>query len=140
VGYSGDVDAALVSKLLGDGALMALMPDGVYWDVAASGKKRVVIVKLMSHSVERMFNARAYESAIYLVKAVELSISGTNAKAAGRRIDALLNNGSLGTISGYLQMNCELDEYVRYAEDDPDNKDARWQHYGGMYAVTVSPT
>jgi hypothetical protein len=99
--YSGDVDSALVAKLLGDSTLMALMPDGVYWDIAASGKNRVVIVKLMGHSVESKFGGRAWESATYLVKAVELSTSGTNAKAAGRRIDALLDGGTLGTIAGY---------------------------------------
>jgi hypothetical protein len=138
VPYSGDIDSALVAKLLNDATLAALMPDGVYWDIAASGKTRVVIVKLMSHAVEPMFGGRAYEAATYLVKAVELSTSGSNAKAAGRRIDALLDGGTLA-INGYGLMTIALDEYVRFAEDDPDNADARWQHYGGIYAVTVSP-
>lgn len=136
--YSGDVDSALVSKVLGDAQLAALMPDGVYWDVSASGKTRVVIVSLLSPSVTYAFDAGAFEEKLYLVKAVELNTSAANVKAAAARIDALLNGGTLA-LTTYDLMNMELREPIHYAEPDPANKDARWQHYGGVYAVYVSP-
>lgn len=136
--YSGDVDSALIAKLLADAPLTALMPDGVFYDVAASGKTRFVIVKLMSHTVERMFGGKAYEAPVYLVKAVESGSGTVNTKAAAARIDAILDDGTL-TVTGYGLMKMQLEEYVRYAEPDPDNADARWQHRGGMYSIWVSP-
>ncbi len=114
------------------------MPDGVFYDIAASGKTRFVIVKLMSHTVERMFGGRAYEAPVYLVKAVESGTGTVNTKAGAARIDAILDDGTL-TVTGYGLMKMQLEEYVRYAEPDPDNADARWQHRGGMYSIWVSP-
>jgi hypothetical protein len=137
--FTGDVDGALVAKLLADAPLMALMPDGVWWDVSGSGKTRVVIVKLMSHTVEQRFGGKAYEMPVYLVKAVELTKSSANAQAAARRIDAMLDGGTLAP-TGYSLMTMQLEEEVHYQEADPDNADARWQHWGGMYSVWVSPT
>lgn len=137
--YTGDIDAALVGRLLSDAPLMALMPDGVFWDVATSGKTRVVIVKLMSHTVERVFNGRAYESPVYLVKAVERTTSSANVQAAARRIDAVLDGVRL-IVAGYAFVDMAFDEYVRYAEVDADNADARWQHEGAMYSAFASPT
>lgn len=136
--YSGDVDSALIAKLLADAPLTALCPDGVFYDVAASGKTRFVIVKLMSHTVERMFGGKAYEALVYLVKAVEAGTGTVNTKAAAARIDAILDDGTL-TVAGYGLMKMQLEEYVRYAEPDPDNADQRWQHRGGMYSIWVSP-
>src|SRR5258706_12664028 len=114
------------------------MPDGVFYDIAASGKARFVIVKLMSDTVERMFGGRAYEAPVYLVKAVESGTGTVNTKAGAARIDAILDDGTL-TVTGYGLMKMQLEEYVRYAEPDPDNADARWQHRGGMYSIWVSP-
>lgn len=137
--YSGDIDDALMAKLLGDATLHALMPDGVFYELASPGKTRFVVVKLMTHTVSRMFGGRAYEAPVYLVKAVEFGTGSVNTKAAAARIDALLDGGSI-TVNGYGLMDLALEEYVRYTEPDPTNADARWQHRGGMYAVMVSPT
>jgi hypothetical protein len=142
--YSGDIDAALVAKLLADGTLMALMTDGVYYDIAVSGKTKFVIVKLMAHTVTRMFNGKAFEAPVYLVKAVAFGTGTVTTKTAAARIDVLLDGasgeGGTMTVTGYGTARTALEEYVRYAEADPENSDARWQHQGGMYSVFASPT
>src|SRR5262245_30001688 len=114
------------------------MPDGVFWDISPAGKTRIVIVKLMGHELTDMFASAAFEQPLYLVKAVELSTSAANVINAAKRIDALLNNGTLAP-AGYSLMTLQYQEYIRYAEADTTNPDARWQHCGGMYLVSVSP-
>lgn len=133
---SGDIDAALSQRLLSDPALAALMPDGVYYDVAKHGAQRFVILSLISGEDVPMFRARAYEDGLYLVKAVALSTTGADVKAAAARIDVLLDGQDL-TIAGYAVMRLARVDRVRYVEVDEDT-DARWQHRGGHYALTVS--
>jgi len=134
---SGAVDAALVAKLAADATLLTLCPDGVFFDVSASGKTRFVVVSLSTSHDEPMEGARAYEETAYLVKAVDLNSSSVNARAAAARIDALLDGQPL-TISGYKHMLLSRVERVRYTEVDPDNNDTRWQHQGGLYECWVS--
>lgn len=136
--FTSDVDLALLGKLSADAQLKTLMPDGCYWDISPSGKTRIVIVKLMGHDLTDMFGGEAFEQPLYLVKAVELSTSAANVINAAKRIDQLLNNQAL-TISGYSLMTLQYQEYIRYAEADSTNPDARWQHCGGMYLISVSP-
>src|SRR5262245_38394075 len=136
--HTSDVDGALIGKLSADATLKTLLPDGVYFDISASGKTRIVIVKLMHHETVDMFGASAYEQPLYLVKAVEQSQSALNVINAAKRIDAILNNQPL-TITGYQLMTLQCREYVRYAEADSVNPDLRWQHCGGLYLVSVSP-
>ena len=137
--FSGDIEAAVIATLLADAPLMALCPDGVFYDLAASGKTNVVIVKLMAHRIESQFDGRAYEVSTYLVKAVERGTGSARTKAAAARIDALLDGGSL-TVPGYDLMQIETTEYVRYTEADPDDADARWQHRGILIDIWVAPT
>jgi hypothetical protein len=134
---SSEVDAALVALLLADPQLTALMPDGVFFDVAAHGSERFVIVSQLAHEDVGMFGATAYESFTYLVKAVALATTGADVKAAAKRIQALLHDGTIAP-AGYSLMRMRRLERVRYAEVDDDN-DARWQHRGGQYTVWVSP-
>jgi len=136
---SSAVDAALVAKLLGDSVLMALMPDGIYLDEAAPGLTRFVIVSLIAESDGLMFGSRAYEDALYLVKAVALSTSGGNVRAAAARIDSLLEFGTL-TVPGYSLMTLRREERVTpQTEIDQVDRSIRWQHRGGRYRVMVSP-
>jgi len=134
---SGDIDAALSAKLLADGTLTTLMPDGVWFDVAKKGATKFIIVSLLSEEDEPMFQGRAFEDGLYLVKAVSLESTGANVKAAAARIDALLDNGTL-TVSGYSVMRMNRVTRVRYTEVDETNADIRWQHRGAHYAFTVS--
>lgn len=134
---SGDVDAALSAKLLADATLAALMPDGVWFDAAKKGATKFVIISLINEDDEQMFNGRAFEDALYLVKAVALETTGANVKAAAARIDALLDGGTL-TVAGYSLMRMQRMNRVRITEVDETNADIRWQHRGGHYALQVS--
>lgn len=134
---SGDVDAALSQRLVGDATLSALMPDGVYFDVGAHGRTRFVVLSLIDEADTGMFGGRAFEVGLYLVKAVALSTTGADVKAAAARIDALLEQSTL-TVTGYGQITIRREARVRYTEPD-EERDARWQHRGGHYRVTASP-
>lgn len=136
---SSDVENALLAKLGADGALLALAPNGVYWDDAPAGSTRFVIVSLATERDEPMFGARAFEDALYLVKYVALSTAAGNPKDAAARIDALLENGTL-TIPGYGLMTMHREERVRVTEVDAVDRSIRWQHRGGRYRVVVSPS
>lgn len=136
---SGAVDAAIVARLAGDTALMALMKDGVYFDVAASGKTKFVIVSLATSVDDHEFCGTAFEESTYLVKAVTLGTSGTEVRTAAARIHVLLQNAPL-TVSGYANVLLRRSEYVRYTEVDDVDNDIRWQHRGGRYDVWVSPS
>jgi acyl-coenzyme A thioesterase PaaI-like protein len=135
---SSDVDAAVIAKLLADPQLMAIVQDGVFFDVAKHGATRFVIVSQMTHEDEYMFGGSAFEAFDYLVKAVVINTSGADVKTAATRIHAVLQDQPL-SVTGYSLMRMQRIERVRYTEPDDDNADARWQHRGGRYAVVVSP-
>ena len=135
---SSEVDAALSSLLLADSALMAAMPDGVFFDEAAPGKTKFVIISLVDELDTPMFNGRAFEEALYLVKAVALGSSGADVKTAAARIDVLLDYGTL-TIAGYNHMLTRRESRVRVTEVDEIDTSIRWQHRGGRYRVLASP-
>lgn len=138
---SSDVDAALVALLQTDSALAALMPTGVFvfMDEAPTGSKQFVIVSLVAEHDEPVFEGRAFEDAVYLVKAVELStVAVKNIKTAAARIDALLERGTL-TIAGYGLMVMRRVERVRATEVDQVDSTLRWQHRGGRYQLMVAP-
>jgi len=122
----------------GAGGLLTLMTDGVYMDRAPSGLTKFVLVSLVMHEDEPQFNGRMYEKALYLVKAVDRNLSGTRAKAAALRIDAVLEDVPL-TITGFDHMLTTREERIRYVETDEDNADSVWQHRGGRYAVYAAP-
>ena len=134
------IDAALVSLLLNDGTLAALMPDGVWFDVAAQDAQRFVIVSLVEEHDDEVFNARAFENPLYAVKAVALSTSGGDVKTAAARIDALLEQGSLGTVAGYSITGLFREARIRYSEVDGVDPSIRWQHRGGHYRVVAGLT
>jgi len=134
---SSDIDAAISARLLGDATLMALMPDGVFFDEAAQNAQKFVLISLLDEHDEPIFGARGYEDALYLVKAVALSSSGANVKAAAARIDALLEDQPL-TVAGYTWMTVHRETRVRMAEVDDVDPSIRWQHRGGHYRVQFS--
>lgn len=143
---SSDVDAALTAKLLADSGLMALMPDGVFMDeagksiVTGGNSTRFVVVSLVDEHDTPIFEGRASEDALYLVKAVELkpATGSGNIKAAAARIDALLEMGTL-TIAGYGLMVMRRVERVRMTEVDEVDSSIRWWHRGGRYQVVAAP-
>lgn len=138
VADASEVDAAVSSTLVNDATLAALMTDGVYFDVAAHGLTKFVIVSLLAHEDAYLFGGSAWERFVYLVKAVALSSTGADVKTAAARIHTLLQDGSLSP-TGYGLMRMQRLERVRYTEVD-DDTDQRWQHRGGQYEVLVQPS
>lgn len=134
---SSAVDNALIALLLADSVLAGLMPDGVFWDEANPGAKKFVLVSLIDESDEATFGGRAYEDALYLVKAVALSSSGGDVKTAAARIDALLEDQSLEA-AGYSVMTMHREGRVRITEVDDIDPSIRWQHRGGKYRVQAA--
>jgi hypothetical protein len=134
---SSDVDNAVIAKLGADATLLSYMVNGVFWEEAPEGSTKFVLVSLVDEHDAPMFGARAFEDALYLVKAVAKGTSGIDVKAAAARIDVLLDNSSL-TVSGYSLMNMRRDSRVRYTEVDDIDASIRWQHRGGRYQVVVS--
>ena len=134
---SSDVDAAICAALSADAELSALMPGGVWYDVAAPGVDRFVLVSMLTHEDQRGFGERGFEVFLYLVKAVALGTNGADAKAAAARIDAVLEGAQL-TATGYYWTNCQRVERIRIKEFD-DLSDVTWQHRGGHYEVWVQP-
>jgi hypothetical protein len=134
-----EVDKAVIARLLADAPLMALCPDGVYWDIARHGATRFVIVSQIDHADIDMFNGAAFEEFEYLVKAVVLSTTGVDVKTAAARIHVALQDAPLTPV-GYTVTRCRRSGRVpAFTEIDDDNPDARWQHFGGQYQVVASP-
>lgn len=133
---SSGVESAIIAALLADAALTALMPDGVYFDEADENSQRFVLVSLVDAQDVAIFGQRAYEDALYLVKAVALSTSGGDVRAAALRIDAVLEDCVL-TVPGYTWMGMARDRRVRMTEVDDADAAIRWYHRGGRYRVQV---
>jgi hypothetical protein len=134
---SSDIDNALVAKLGADSTLLALAPNGVYWDVAPPGSTRFVIVSLADSHDELMLGSPAWEEGLYLVKAVMLTTAGGDVKAAAARIHAVLDGSTL-TASGYSTMTIQRESRVRITEVDEADDSIRWLHRGGYYRVMMS--
>jgi len=135
---SSDIDQALIQRLSSDTTLLGLMPNGVYWEIAPVGSKQFVIVALLEAADEREYQARAFEDALYLVKAVELStVTTKNIKAAAARIDTLLEEQVL-TVTGYQPMACYRETRIRTTERDEVDPSILWMHRGGHYRVVMS--
>ncbi len=138
VSDSSALDDALVAYLLADATLQGLMPDGVFWDEARPGATRFVIVSLVDEIDVAEFQRRAYEDALYLVKAVALLSGGGNVKSAAARIDALLEDPTGLAATGYGMMTCHRESRVRITEVDDADPKVRWQHRGGRYRVQAA--
>jgi hypothetical protein len=134
------IDTALIAKLAGDATLTGLAPGGVYREVAPQGvEEPFVIVQQMTHEDQYLLRRQsAFESVLYLVKAVQQSMSGSGAQAAADRIHTLLQNGSL-TITGYTLTLLQREERIATVEIDED-RDLRYQHRGGLYRLIAEPT
>jgi hypothetical protein len=135
------VDAALVAVLAADAALTALVPDGVYLDVAPAAKPpktRFVIVQLQTHTDTEGFRAPIYEECRYRITARILSPTAADADAAAYRIHTLLETTVLA-VAGYTHMATLRADRVRVLDVDAIDPDIRWQVSGGDYEVFVSP-
>jgi hypothetical protein len=132
------VDDALIAKLLNDSQLRSFCPDGVWSDQAGEGKERFIIISLVDHSDVAVFEGRAYEDALYLVKAVIKNGKG-DIKGACARIDAILSGadgrGAVIPVPGFGELSIAREARVRYTEVDDQEPTLRWLHRGGRYRV-----
>lgn len=134
---SSAIDAALVGVLNADSALTAILTDGAHFDVSPQDATKFAIVSLVSAIDEPEYGGRAYEDALYLVKAVIRNGVKADIVAAAARIDALLEDQPL-TAAGYTWMTMHRDERIRYVEVDGVDPSIRWHHRGGRYRVMMS--
>ena len=135
---SSAIDAAIVARLQSDPTLAALMPEGVYMDIAPPGVQRFVIVSLVIAEDQAVFSERAIEDIRYAVKAVMMTTTGTSGiKEAAAQIDALLEDQPL-TVAGYEWMASYREERIRYTEIDDIDSTIRWHHRGGRYRVQMA--
>jgi hypothetical protein len=134
---SSAIDQAVIGVLLADPTLSAILPDGVYLDVAAPKAKRFVIVSIVSADDEPLLGGRGYEDVLYLVKAVVLASTGADIFAAADRIDKLLEDQPL-TIPGYTHMVTCREDRIRTTEPDDVDDTIRWLHRGGHYRIQAS--
>jgi hypothetical protein len=128
---------ALIAKLGSDAALLALMPNGVYEDVAyaARATRFVIVSQIISTDVSLFTRGRAFEDALFLVEA--RSRDGGDVNAAAERIDVLLEDGTL-TVAGYGLMKMHREEFIRVVEVDDVDLTIRWQRRGGRYRVQMA--
>lgn len=137
-GDSSDIDNALIVALGSDATLLALVPNGVFWDESPPGSTRFVIVSLVEEHDEIVFGGRSFEDALYEVEARMLStVSGANIKAAAARIDTLLDGATL-TVAGYVTMTVRRESRTRQTEVDAADPSIRWYRRGGQYRVVMS--
>jgi hypothetical protein len=133
-----DLDAAVVDLLWADATLKALVPDGVFMDVAPANAKQFVLVSIMDEHDEDTFEGRAWEDTLYAVRAVESSTVATkNIKAAAARIDQLLERAVV-TATGYVFVSSGREQRLRNTEIDAIDKSIRWQHRGGQYRLMAT--
>ena len=135
-----DVERAIIGKLAGDAELAALLPDGVYWDLARQGSTRFAIVSLsQSRTLDEINDGTTFNAFVYIVKAVALGTDSDPIVAADTRIRELLDRGALDlppTTGGELMHMRWLDR-IRYTETAAAET---WQHRGGRYEVLITPT
>jgi hypothetical protein len=135
---TSEIDAAIMKLLGSDATLLALMPNGVYWDVATDQMTRFVVVSQITHDDAHTFNRRSWEDLLYAVKAVGLSTTNPDMKAAAARIDALLHGATL-TAPGYTTMLVVRESRdPRGTETDDVDPKIKWYHRGGHYRVLMS--
>jgi hypothetical protein len=134
------IDTALYDVLSNDGPLAALCPDGVWWDVAPEKGLRFVLLTVADADDEPMFNGRAWEDILYLVKVVVLQAVPNASDIAGdaaERLDELLDGGTL-TVPGYSTMIMQREKRARLTEISEANPSIKWFHRGGWYRVVMS--
>lgn len=130
------IDTALVAHLEGDAALSALLTDGFYWDEAPESATRFCLVSFVDESDGQAFGRRAFEDALYLVRAVIQDATDDDIAAASLRIDQLLEGATL-TVVGYQTMAIFREKRLRTVERDDVNTKIRWHVRGGQYRVQM---
>jgi len=133
------IDRVLLTVLQNDAPLAALLPDGVYGYLAPAGLKAFGLVTVVDADDEGVFGHRGAEGRRYAVQALGLSrdVALEQIKAAGDRIDALLEGAALSTPADYGSIDCVRDGSIDTSARDEVDKTLYWHHFGGFYQVTA---
>jgi hypothetical protein len=134
---SSDIDNAVIARLGADATLLALVPNGVYWDQAPPDATRFVVVSFVDEQDVQQFGGRSYEDNLYAVEVRMLSTANGNPKAAFARVDALLEGASF-SIPGYTLMTCYREARDRKTERDESDTSILWFRRLGHYRVMAS--
>jgi len=137
-----DVDAALLAKLQADTALVALVPDGIYFGEARTGALKWLQVTQIDHDDETMFERVAYETVLYQIVAIMQDTSPVGAINAGVRVHTVMKalTPTSFTPTNYRLMDVHRTTRLRYNERDTANVDRLWQHDGAQYEMRLMPT
>ena len=144
---SSDLDSALVARLGSDPVLLALCPNGVYFDLAPAGCTRFVLVQHAAPPVDIPMQGgggRAIEDGLYTIDARMVSTAGGDINAAAARIDELLEDqpllapGSTEQIPGYAWMYLSRETRFRQIERDAVDPTIFWFRRGGHYRLMMS--
>jgi hypothetical protein len=129
------VEAALYSKLTGDGTLVGLLAAGTAsvhaYRAPENSVSPLVVFSEQADTPGYTFRARAWENLLYLVKGVVEEYSMKTAGQIAERLDALLSDGTL-SISGRSLLYLRRETGVRYSEQS-DGK--TYYHAGGVFRV-----
>lgn len=137
---TGDVQKRIVEILAGDPDLQGLAPDGVYIDVADENAQRYIVITLIAHVDDPLFDGDRDEHFRFQIRAVGLASSSTTGlDAAAARIYALLDRLADLAIPNYSTIRCQRAEYVDDRRPDAANASIWWLHRGGAYVVDVQP-
>lgn len=139
---SGAIDAALLDRLAGDVALRALVPDGVWFDLAPQNATRFVLLQLEVHRDRPIMGPaggrRGQEEHDFLVTAHLLAAAADDAVAAAYRIDQVLEDQPLSA-AGFQGVSLYRLARLRDTEADATDSTMRWHLRGGRYHVVVAP-
>src|SRR5262252_313812 len=127
---SGDIDRVVLDTLKADSALVALMPGGVYFNLAPPNLTRgFVLVTIDRSTDEDLFQHRGLEEVRYVVQGVALSrdVALGPMRDTAARIDTLLNGDPpLATPTAYASIDCVRDERLAESVVDELDKTLHW--------------
>ncbi len=138
---SGAIDRAIIGALQADAALLALMPGGVWFGIAAPGLTRFVLVGVDRAEDDGVYGHRGIEHLRYVVQAVGLSRDASigTMKDAAARIDTVLEGDiPIATPPEYASVDCVRDERLADTVVDELDKSLHWHHFGGYYMVSAA--
>jgi hypothetical protein len=125
------------------GALTALVGDRIYSNSAPQGSAFPFVVFGPSSGTDRAavgHNRRVMSEVTYLVKGVTYEEDLLIASRIARRIDEAINGvPATVTFDGvtYEIMGCHRETGIQYTEDDNGRK---YNHFGGLYRLTIRTT
>lgn len=129
---------AIVLKLQAASAVTAAATGGVYPGLPPEGSTFpfISVTTQSAPAALHNFQAIAAEDSIYLVKAIDQSISPKSVKDINALVRAALNRASI-SITGYTSLGCLWLQDVEYAEQQDG---ITYQHEGGLYSLMASAT